>query len=162
MKTIIVYASYAHGNTEKLAQSMAVVLKADLVGMDKAEPWQLAEYDLVGFGSGIYHFGFHKKIIHLADELGKFAKPDIFVFSTSGVGKPSLNLPFTRHLTDRGFPVVASFACKGFDNYGIKRFFGGIAQDHPNAFDLQNAQTFATNLQQPGTQAWRQSIKIPA
>jgi flavodoxin len=52
MKTLIVYTSIAHGNTEKVAQVMAEVLGADLAKTQETKPERLAGYDLIGFGSG--------------------------------------------------------------------------------------------------------------
>jgi len=60
MKIIIVYMSISHGNTEKVAQAMAVALNADVTKADQITPEMLRTYDVVGFGSGIY-FGRHHK-----------------------------------------------------------------------------------------------------
>ena len=60
MKTVIVYASVHHQNTEKVAKVMAEELEADLFPVANAKPETLETYDLIGFGSGIY-FGKHHK-----------------------------------------------------------------------------------------------------
>ena len=146
MKAIIVYTSLAHGNTEKIARAMAETLPADMVPVEKIKARQLLDYDLIGLGSGIYHYGFHKKLIQFSLDLSKFAHPPVFVFSTSGLGNTGQNKSFTRHLSDLGFPVIGSFACKGLDDYGIKKLFGGIAQGRPNADDLQSAREFAEKM----------------
>jgi flavodoxin len=46
--------SYHHKNTEKIAQVMAKVLDAPIKTPQQIHPAELQEYDLIGFGSGIY------------------------------------------------------------------------------------------------------------
>ncbi|MGZ8932602.1 MAG: flavodoxin domain-containing protein [Halobacteriota archaeon] len=60
MKTLIVYASIHHQNTEKVANVMAEELGADLVPIGQAQPDTLTAYDLVGFGSGVYYMKLHR------------------------------------------------------------------------------------------------------
>jgi len=52
VKTLIVYTSIHHQNTEKVAKVIAEELEADLVHIGKAQSDTLAAYDLIGFGSG--------------------------------------------------------------------------------------------------------------
>jgi hypothetical protein len=54
MKTIIVYKSYHRMNTEKVAKAIAEVMNAQLTKVEDVRQEELAEYDLIGFGSGIY------------------------------------------------------------------------------------------------------------
>jgi flavodoxin len=63
MKTLIVYASVHHQNTEKVAKVMVEELGADLVPAAKAHPDTVMTYDLIGFGSGIYFLKFHKTLL---------------------------------------------------------------------------------------------------
>ena len=49
MKTLIVYASVHHQNTEKVAKVMAEELGEDLVPIGEAQPETLTAYDLIGF-----------------------------------------------------------------------------------------------------------------
>ena len=58
MKTLIVCVSQHHGNTKKIADAMAAVLDAEVRRPDDVNVEALAEYDLIGFGSGIA-FGKH-------------------------------------------------------------------------------------------------------
>ncbi len=53
MKSLIVYASIHHQNTEKVATVIAAELEANLLSVFQAHPDALATYDLIGFGSGI-------------------------------------------------------------------------------------------------------------
>ena len=63
MKTLIVYASVHHQNTEKVAKAMAEELEADLVPVSQAQPDIITTYELIGFGSGIYFMKFHKSLL---------------------------------------------------------------------------------------------------
>lgn len=51
MKTLIIYKSYHHMNTEKVAKVMAETLNATLAKVEDGRPEELANYDLIGFGS---------------------------------------------------------------------------------------------------------------
>ncbi len=67
MKTIIVYTSIAHGNTEKVAKVMAQTIGADLVKTEETTPSAVAKYDLVGLGSGVYNGRHHQNIFELVE-----------------------------------------------------------------------------------------------
>ena len=59
MKTIIFYSSTYSGNTLKIAESMGIVLSADLVSIETdTSGIDLSKYNLIGFGSAI-HFAEH-------------------------------------------------------------------------------------------------------
>lgn len=49
MKTLILYFSFHHKNTERIAKAMAEVLNADLVEVTEASPEIVFDYDLIGF-----------------------------------------------------------------------------------------------------------------
>ena len=53
-RSLVVVFSYHHKNTEKIAHAIAGVLGAPVTTPQQATPEEIAEYDLVGFGSGIY------------------------------------------------------------------------------------------------------------
>ncbi len=52
MKTLIVYISYHHGNTEVIAGAMREVLEAELRSPESTTPEHIESFDLVGFASG--------------------------------------------------------------------------------------------------------------
>ena len=74
MKAVIICYSYHHNNTLKVAKAMAKVLKAEIKEPKEIEPKDLKDYDLVGFGSGIYGAMHHEFILDLADGLPKVKK----------------------------------------------------------------------------------------
>ena len=147
MKSIIIYTSVSHGNTAKVAKAMAQMLKADLVETSKASPVKLKNYDLVGFGSGIYNGNLDRSIFDFVDQIPRPFGKKSFVFSTSGDGSNSLNEKLEVELAAKGSDVLGSFACKGWDTYRVFKLFGGIARNRPNDTDLNAARNFVKTLQ---------------
>jgi flavodoxin len=145
MKTVIVYASVHHQNTEKVAKVMAEALEADLIPVANAKPETLATYDLIGFGSGIYFGKHHKTLLRFVETLPPMTQKKAFVFSTSGDGKIH-HTALKENLTSRGFAIVDEFTCKGWDTVGPLVLFGGINKGRPDENDLAAAKAFAREL----------------
>ena len=146
MKNLVVYESIHHGNTEKIGKAMAEYLNADLIKTNDVNVNTLKDYDLIGFGSGIYNGKLHKNVLDLIDKLPILSNKKAFVFSTSGQGKAKYNNTIEQKLKEKGFEVVGSFACKGYDTFGPFKLIGGIAKGRPNENDIQKAKEFAEKL----------------
>ena len=144
MKTLIIYKSVHHQNTEKVAKAMADVLGAKLAQPEEIDPASLAEYDLIGFGSGIYMGKHHKTLLDLAGKLAQQNKA-AFVFSTCGSGK-SQHKALLEVLRQNGFAIKGEFICAGFDTFGPFKLIGGLKKGHPDEKDLEDARTFARGL----------------
>ncbi|MGA2671308.1 MAG: flavodoxin domain-containing protein, partial [Dehalococcoidia bacterium] len=69
MKALIIYISVHHGNTEKVAKAMANILNADLLQLQQTNAGMLEQYDLIGFGSGIYFGKHHESLLDFVDRL---------------------------------------------------------------------------------------------
>ena len=69
LRSLVVVFSYHHRNTEKIANACANVLGAEVKTPQQVKPEEIAEYDLVGFGSGIYSATFRPSVLDLADRL---------------------------------------------------------------------------------------------
>jgi flavodoxin len=146
MKTLIVYASVHHQNTEKVAKVIAAELGADLVSVGEAQPDTLTAYDLIGFGSGIYAGKFHKTLLQFVETLPTVTEKQAFLFSTCGVRGTQWHAAFKELLANRGFSVVEEFSCKGWDTVSFLKLFGGINKGRPNEEDLEEARRFAMGL----------------
>jgi flavodoxin len=148
-------------NTEKIAKVFAKVLDAEIKTPQQIDPEELKEYDLVGFGSGIYDGKHHKTLLDLADKLPQVTSKKAFIFSTSfntwEVAKSHSSL--REKLQSKGYMNVDEFNCAGWDtnsdyNSGIilaavsvmVKLLGGLHKGRPNAKDLKNAEEFANNL----------------
>lgn len=144
-KCLVIYYSYHHGNTEKIADAMAKTMGAKLCPVDKIGENNIEDYELIGFGSGIA-FGKHYK--RLITEIGKLdlRGKKVFVFSTSGVGSSKFNSALIELLKNTGASVVGDFACKGYDTYGPFKLIGGTAKGHPDYDDITAAEKFIKSI----------------
>jgi len=110
----------------------------------------LAEYDLIGFGSGIYFGRYHKSLPELVDKLPRLENKKAFIFSTSGLRKipfiHDFDKPLKEKLLQKGLNVIGEFSCRGFDTYGAAKIIGGLHKGRPNEEDLKQAEHFARGL----------------
>ncbi|MEU4273049.1 flavodoxin family protein [Streptomyces sp. NPDC026092] len=148
MKAVIVCVSVSHGNTRRVADSIAQVLGAKVVSPEQADPAELAAADLVGFGSGNFYGRLHPDLTDFVKALPA-GRGRAFVFATSGL--PELPAaPFTRPLVrlleGKGFEPAGSFSCRAFDTWAPFKLVGGINKQRPNAGDLDAARAFAERL----------------
>lgn len=151
MKALVVCSSIHHGNTEKIAKAMAGVLKARLARAGEIKPEELKEFDLVGFGSGIYYARHHSAILKLAETNGMAGKK-VFIFSTSGLPAP-LNKTFQhialrRRLLKNGAQILGEFSARGFDTNGALGRIGGINKGKPDEADASRAEAFARKIRE--------------
>ena len=151
MRSLLVLYSYHHNNTEKIAKVIANVLDAQIKTPPQIDPKELGEYDLIGFGSGIYGAQHHELLLDLADKLPQITNKKAFIFSTSAImGKDKVaedHKPLRKKLVSKGYIIIDEFACKGFNTNSFLKHFGGMNKGRPNAKDLENAKEFAQNLQ---------------
>ncbi|MDE7306293.1 MAG: flavodoxin [Clostridia bacterium] len=142
MKILIIVKSKHNENTLKIAEAMSEVAPVTVTELENANNYKLSEYDIVGFGSGIY-FGKHDK------ELLKFVKNVCdkkaysFVFSTSGSKNfEKNNRTLVKILESKNKVVLGSFGCTGLDKFFIFALGGGINKGHPDMDDFDAAQSF--------------------
>jgi flavodoxin len=154
MKTIIIYISVHHGNTEKVAKVMANILDAALLQVKQADASMLEQYDLIGFGSGIYFGKHHKSLLDFVDKLPILRDKKAFIFSTSGLRKIRFIHDFDKALKGKlrrkGFDIIGEFSRRGLDTYRATKLVGGINKGRPNAKDLRQAEDFAGVLKNAG------------
>ena len=150
MKALVIVVSYHHKNTDKIAHAMAQVLGAEVRTPGQVRPEDLREYDLIGFGSGIYDEKNHPDLLDLADKAASVANGQAFIFSTSGTpldtGRIEFHLPLKEKLQAKGYTVVGEFACAGFNTHAFLKWFGGLNKGRPDARDLRQAQDFAQEM----------------
>ncbi|MDD1756547.1 MAG: flavodoxin family protein [Methanomassiliicoccales archaeon] len=150
MRILLVIRSYHHNNTAKVADAMAKALRASIKVPEQVLPGELEQYDLVGFGSGIYDGMHHRALLDLADKLPKVKGSKAFLFSTSAmvngdkVAKDHLAL--RGRLRSKGYEIVGEFACKGLNTNSFLKYVGGLNKGRPNAEDLAHAEEFARGL----------------
>jgi len=161
-KSLVVLFSYHHHNTEKIAKVFAEVLQGQIKSALDTDPAEIDQYDLIGFGSGIYGESFHKAMLDLADKLPKVSGKNAFLFSTDGAPRGLLNddhpmaieqvrknhRKIKEKLLSKGFMIVGEFNCGGWNTNSVLKLFGGLNKGRPNAEDLKKAEIFAQNLKQ--------------
>jgi flavodoxin len=150
MKSLLIVYSYHHHNTEKIANVIADVLGARIEYPDKVIPEEIAEYGLIGIGSGIYYGKHHESLLSLADRLPQVSSGKVFLFSTAGItGAQKIardHSALREKLQSKGYTVVDEFGCKGFNTNSFLKYIGGMNRGRPNAEDLHQAEEFARNL----------------
>jgi len=150
MKTLIIYASVHHKNTEKIAKIIAEELDAELVKAPLKDDIDVSKYDLIGLGSGIYMGSFSIPIFQAIDKMIGFQGKKVFIFSTSGMRSSFFN-PFEKKIVnkikDKGGEVVGKFNCLGLNTYGPVGWIGGMNKGRPNDKDVAEAILFARGLE---------------
>ena len=151
MKTLIVLVSYHHMNTQKVADVFAKVLDAQIKTPQQISPEELQQFDLVGFGSGIYAGKNDQSLLDFVDKLRQVTYKKAFLSSTSGMpigisGQNRLeeytskcHTTLREKLQSKGYRVVDEFSCAGFNTNKFLKWFGGINKGRPNAEDLKHA-----------------------
>ncbi|MEI7615996.1 MAG: flavodoxin family protein [Actinomycetota bacterium] len=158
LSSVLVFYSYHHNNTEKIAKSIAKVLDADIKKPQEVNPGDLHKYNLIGFGSGMYDGKHHKSFFALVDKLPQVTEKKAFIFSTCGIpgifAKSGEETSIQQHLMlrgklkSKGYKIVGEFGCPGFNTNSFLKWFGGINRGRPNAQDLKSAEMFAIKLKQ--------------
>ncbi|HML03830.1 MAG TPA: flavodoxin family protein [Candidatus Bathyarchaeia archaeon] len=153
MKSALVCISTHNGNTDKIANAMADALGAPVLRPEKAAIQSLAEYDLIGFGSGIYFMKHHKKLLSFIGKLPIMKNKKAFIFSTAGVSDRGIEKNLSKNhralrnkLTDKGFEIIGDFSCCGYMKRGWYYLKGSRNTGRPNEEDLKRAWQFADGL----------------
>ena len=146
MKIGIIYKSVHHGNTKRIAEVMAGSLDAGLLDLKDVKVNVVTDYDLIGFGSGIYNRKPHKELMKFVEGLNNVKDKKAFVFSTSGRDKLEFNSRLKEELTGKGFEIIGEFSCKGFDTWGPFKLIDGLNKGKPDEEDFKSAESFANSL----------------
>lgn len=147
MRSLVLYVSFHHLNTEKVAKEIATVLKAQMVSLLEVSGKNLKAFDHLSFGSGIYFWRTHPQFLRFVEGLPSMRGKKASIFSTAGI--PSLRWHhFLREsLMAKGLEIIGEFTCPGWDTYyKLLRAFGGLNPGRPNASDLTKARVFAEGL----------------
>ena len=146
MKTAIIYYSKHHQNTKKLLD--AIVGKhseVDLFDITKSPTVDLSEYDRIGFASGIYYSKFQKTLLQFAKENMPDDKQTFFIY-TYGAEKKGYTKAISEAVRTHNATVLGEYGCFGFNTFGPFKLFGGMAKDHPNEREIENAVKFYEGL----------------
>ncbi len=148
MKSLIIYYSNYNSNTEKIAKIFADSIDAELVNLKESININIDNYDLIGFGSGVYNENLSPILFREVEGL-KLEGKKVFVFSTSCVGFKLYNKKLIKILTSKGVICKGSFACKGSFVYSDNKIFELLSKrsvGHPNEDDIINAKKFIEKI----------------
>jgi flavodoxin len=145
MKVLIIYHSEHHQNTEKIAKAMASKIGAEVKSARDLNPIEINNYDIIGFGSGVYSGRLHEDLSKIIDKISYQHNKKSFIFSTTG------SLSYSRLAHDRfkpflikkGFIIIGEFFCLGFDTALTRE---GINKGRPDKQDLENAEGFIKSI----------------
>lgn len=145
-KAILFCYSFHHGNTRKVLDAVAAALPVRVVDVPLKEEVDLAQYDLVGFASGIYMSRFGKPVEKLIRDLPGLSGKPCFTMYTCGAPAGEFSGGAQALLRERGAVVEGAWHCRGFDTFGPFKLVGGIAKGRPNERDAEDAVRFVGSL----------------
>ena len=153
MNAIILLISYHHQNTEKIAKVIANTIGAEIKKPQETDLNTLQNYDLIGFGSGIYYGKPDKNLLETADKIPTVTGKKAFIFSTSGRlgNEAKFHKGLREKLQSKGFTIIGEFNCGGYDTFGLLKIGGGVNKGKPNEEDVKAPEAFAQNLKQQMT-----------
>lgn len=140
MKTVIIYASHHHGNTEKLVKAISEKYSIEMINAEK-ESLDISEYDCIGFASGIDFGKFYDCVQKEAEKYMTAGKRVFFIY-TCGQNNKDFSEKLKAIAKERGCEVCGSFGCTGYNTYGPWKLIGGINRKHPNEQDITNCIRF--------------------
>lgn len=145
MKTAIIYYSKHHENTKKLLNAISAKHKVTLIDATQTQNFDLTNFDMIGFASGIYYSKFHKSVLQFAEENLPYNKSVFFIY-TYGAKKDGYTKSIESVVLKKSAKIKGAFGCFGFNTFGPFKLIGGIAKGHPNKNDIDNAVCFFNNL----------------
>ena len=154
MNAIVVCRSTSHGNTARIARAMGDVLDARVVEPSDVDSERVGDYDLVGFGSGIYAASYDHDLRRFVASLPHVHDKFAFTFATAGFGRVielPVRMPLAKLIESAGYQLLGSFCCPGFDTWGPLRLIGGLNKGRPNDGDLDRARQFARRMRDLAT-----------
>ena len=143
-KTIILYFSQHHGNTEKLVQAIGKNA-VRIVEISKAKDLDLKEYDLIGIASGIYGGNFGKPMMSYVQEHLPEGK-DIFLLYTYAKKMGHYTNGIRKIIEEKKGNIVGEYSCQGYNTFGPFKLIGGTGKNHPTKEEIEGAVSFYKKL----------------
>ncbi|MFA5828836.1 MAG: flavodoxin domain-containing protein [Candidatus Shapirobacteria bacterium] len=143
MKTVIIYQSFHHQNTQNIVKYIADKYPVKLLNISRATSDLVNRYDRIILAGGIYFGKPHRLFSEIIPKL-KIKNKNIFLITTSGlVSLPLINdyhKNFKLLFNKSGLNIKSWFETRGFDTYPFfVKPFGGINKNRPNHNDLIKA-----------------------
>lgn len=145
MKTAIIYYSKHHGNTKKLIDAIAAKNEITLIDVTQIQSSDLTSYETIGFASGIYYSKFHKLVLEFAENFLPDGK-NVFFLYTCGSKKDTYTNSIREAISSKNANILGEYGCLGYDTFGPFKLIGGIAKNHPDNSDIENAVKFYESI----------------
>lgn len=146
-KAIILYSSIHHGNTKKLLDAVKSSNEVMLQEISQIESINLADYDLIGFASGIYMGKMHQTIMEFIEKHSmELSKKKVFLMATCGGSAEKGLQDMAENLKRCQAEVLGTFQAYGYDTFGPFKLIGGIRKKHPDEKECERAQRFVEGL----------------
>ena len=129
----------------KTLADVAAENEVTLIDVTAQRPADLAEYDRIGFASGIYYSSFAKQILACAAEHLPEGK-DVFYIYTHGAPKGDFLKAIREIAAKKKSREIGEYRCQGFDTFGPFKLVGGIAKGHPTESEIKAAVDFYRQL----------------
>ncbi|MGI6359613.1 MAG: flavodoxin domain-containing protein [Acholeplasmatales bacterium] len=143
-KKAIIYTSYHHKNTFNLIKG--AVNESDYHWYNLLEDnveINLSNYDVVIFGSGIYAFRMHEKmLVFIKEHKKELLNKRIGVVITSGMKKDKSFKKKVIKLFSEISIDVKVFWAQGFNTFGFFKLFGGTGKNRPTKEDMTRLKEF--------------------
>lgn len=144
-KTVVLYASVHHHNTQRVAMQLAEDLQADVHDILKDPSVSIAPYETIILASGIYFGDLHEKVHdHIMKQEWKGKKA--IIFYTCGFRYKNYARSAARILRERGAAYAGAVWCRGWDTFGALKVIKGIARDHPSLSDYKRVKNKIVTL----------------
>lgn len=138
------------GNTRRVAEAIARGLEAKahkvrVVDLLKASPEEAADYPILGIGTPVFYYKEPEPVRRFIAALPRAGRKAAFTFITHGGNPVNTLRRMQKQLAARGYTVVNSFSCTGYDTYPM--FFRVFREwGHPSESELAEAQDFGERL----------------
>ncbi len=134
-RTVIIYESIHHKNTEKVINHIAEKLPIKILKLKDVDTLDLKEFDLIILASGIYYNQVHAGIMKWLKSLDITDK-EIGIIYTCGFRYVDYSNKLGKYILRNGGKYIGNSWCRGYDTYSFLSKIGGIAKNHPNIQDL--------------------------
>lgn len=143
--TVIIYASYHHGNTKKVVDAIASKHQVETIDIIANKDADISGYDRIGIAAGIAFSKYYPQMIEYLENHFPEGK-EVFFIHTAGAPKDFYKVSAEKITVERGAKTLGVFCCKGFDTYGPFKLIGGINKKSPTEEDLEAAAVFYEGL----------------
>ena len=144
LKSMIIYGSHHHQNTEKLVKHLAKHYEITLVNAEEVSEVNYDDYDLIGFASGMDFSKFYPPVTDLAEKLP--AKKMIYALYTCAKDNAKYGSQIEEIAERTGCTYLGKYGCKGYNTYGPWKIIGGMNKSHPDEDELAQVCSFYESI----------------